>query len=170
MHKLVLIVCPDDLETSGYSYPRVDVIWIDVYPIGETGYTQHIRTHDKPYVVSFHVYPTKSGGFYCSWEKGFLSQSPAWLTNLWVSPRFLSPNSHWGSKWKSIISWQTCYISLVDPYLQHVINTFNTCSRGPTKTRSFINIDGGYHLRGHDCHITLSALHNHGVCRPSIFP
>jgi hypothetical protein len=30
-------------KTSGYSYPRVAAIWIDVHPAGKTWYTWHIR-------------------------------------------------------------------------------------------------------------------------------
>jgi hypothetical protein len=36
---------------------------------------------------------------------------------------------------------------LLGPYLQHVINTFNTCSRGSTH-RSLTDTGGGYNLGG----------------------
>jgi hypothetical protein len=43
----------------------------------------------------------------------------------------------------------TSYIGLLAPYLQHVINMFNTCSGGGGGThRSLINTDGSYNLRG----------------------
>jgi hypothetical protein len=59
--------------------------------------------------------------------KGLPSQSPIRLNDLWVLSQFLSSNSHWSSRLKSIIGWQTYYIDLLDPYLQYVISIFNTC-------------------------------------------
>jgi hypothetical protein len=109
----------------------VVAIWIDVHPKGETWYTLNIHTHDKLYAATFHANPIELDGSYCSWEKELLSQSTAcWLTDPRVPTQFLSPNRHWSSRLKTIIYWRTCYIGLFDPYLQHVISTFNTCSRG----------------------------------------
>jgi hypothetical protein len=39
------------------------------------------------------------------------------------------------------------YVGLLGPYLQHVISTFNTCSRGPTH-RYLTNTGGAYNLGG----------------------
>jgi hypothetical protein len=71
------------------------------------------------------------------------------LTDLWVPIQFLShpqPLKQWR---KPSIHWQISYISLLGPYHQHVINTFNTCSSGSTH-RSLTNIGGGYNLGGAD--------------------
>jgi hypothetical protein len=38
-------------------------------------------------------------------------------------------------------------LGLLEPYHQHAIGTFNTCSRGPTH-RSLIDIGGGYNFVG----------------------
>jgi hypothetical protein len=62
---------------------------------------------------------------------------------------FSPKHSHWSSALKSDICWWTCYISLLGPYHQHVIKTFNTCSWGPTH-RCLTNIGRGYNLRGVD--------------------
>jgi hypothetical protein len=43
----------------------------------------------------------------------------------------------------------TGYIGLLGTYYQHVISTFNTCSRGPTH-RSLTNTASGYNLGGAD--------------------
>jgi hypothetical protein len=39
------------------------------------------------------------------------------------------------------------YVGLLGPYLQHVISTFNTCSRGPTH-RYLTDTGGAYNLGG----------------------
>jgi hypothetical protein len=48
---------------------------------------------------------------------------------------------------KSQASVDDKLLSLLGPYHQHVIGTFNTCSRGPTY-RSLIDTCGAYNLRG----------------------
>jgi hypothetical protein len=60
-------------------------------------------------------------------------------------PQFLFQHNYWSSRLKSNICWWTYYISLLGPYLKHVISTFNTCSRGLTH-RSLINTGGCYNL------------------------
>jgi hypothetical protein len=42
----------------------------------------------------------------------------------------------------------TSYIGLLAPYLQHVINIFNTCSGGGATHRSLTDTDGSYNLGG----------------------
>jgi hypothetical protein len=48
---------------------------------------------------------------------------------------------------KSQASVDDKLLSILGPYHQHVIGTFNTCSRGPTH-RSLISTGGGYNLGG----------------------
>jgi hypothetical protein len=96
----------------------------------DTHMNWHICAHDKSYASTFTADPIELGGSYCSREKGPLSRSTTCrLTDPWVPTSFLSSNSHWSSRWKPIIYWRTWYIDLLDPYLQRVISTFNTCSR-----------------------------------------
>jgi hypothetical protein len=52
-----------------------------------------------------------------------------------------------------------CYISFLGPYLQHVISTFNTCSRGLTHW-SLTDIGGATILEVPAYHITLPDLPN----------
>jgi hypothetical protein len=80
-------------------------------------------------------------------KKSLLSQSPTRLSDSQVLLQFLSSNSHWSSRWKSIIYWRTSYINLLGSYIQHVISTFNTCSWRATMTQFLTDIDGGYNLR-----------------------
>jgi hypothetical protein len=47
---------------------------------------------------------------------------------------------------------------LLDPYLQYVISTFNTCSRGATTARSLTDTDGFAILEISVCHIALPTL------------
>jgi hypothetical protein len=61
--------------------------------------------------------------------------------------QFLSQHNHWSSRVKPSIYWRTCYIDLLGPYLQHVIGTFNTCSRGLTH-QSLTDTGGSYNLGG----------------------
>jgi hypothetical protein len=73
---------------------RVAAIRIDVHPIGEIWYIQHIHAHNKPYVATFHVVINGVEQGHCSRERGLPSQSTAhWLTDLWVPTLFLSPLS-----------------------------------------------------------------------------
>jgi hypothetical protein len=69
---------------------------------------------------------------HCSREKILMIPPSAQLSNPWDPPQFLSHNSHWNNALKPNICWRIGYIDLLVPYLQHVINTFNTCLQGPT--------------------------------------
>jgi hypothetical protein len=100
------------------------------------------------YVATFHVDPTELDGSNCCWEKGLPTQSTAHrLTHLWVLPKFLSHDNHWSSRLKPIICWRIGYISLLGPYLQHVISIFDTSSRVLIH-RSLTDTDTGYNLGG----------------------
>jgi hypothetical protein len=60
-------------------------------------------------------------------------------------PPSFSPNTTVEAVIKAKHLLTTGYISLLGPYLQYVISTFNTCSWGPTHW-SLTDIDGGYNL------------------------
>jgi hypothetical protein len=47
-------------QTSGYSYPRVSAIRIDVHSVGETQPTHHTHPTSNPHMVSDHTYLTWS--------------------------------------------------------------------------------------------------------------
>jgi hypothetical protein len=47
-------------QTSGYSYPRVTMIWIDVHPAGKTRPTRHTHPTLSPRMVPDHMYLTRS--------------------------------------------------------------------------------------------------------------
>jgi hypothetical protein len=74
------------------------------------------------------------------------TSQPGWVargTHLSFSPK----HNHWSNALKPNICWWTCYIGLLGPYHQHLISTFNTCSRGPTH-RFLTDTGGGYSLTG----------------------
>jgi hypothetical protein len=62
-----------------------------------------------------------------------------------VHTQLLSHNSQWGSGEKQA-SIDNQLLGLPGPYHRLVIDTFNTCSRGPT-LRSLTDIGGGYSLK-----------------------
>jgi hypothetical protein len=71
------------------------------------------------------------GQSHCSEEKGLLTQSIArLLADPWVCTQFLSRANQWRSG-KSQTSVDSKLLGLPDPYHQHAIGTFNTCSWVP---------------------------------------
>jgi hypothetical protein len=89
------------------------------------------------------------GQSHCSWEKGLPTQSIACrLTDLWVRTQFLSRANQWisGERQTSINSR---LLGFSGSYLRHAIDTFNTCSRGPTH-QSLTDTGRGYNLGGAD--------------------
>jgi hypothetical protein len=100
--------------TSGYSYPRVVVIRIDVLPTGKTWYTWHICFLCQSTYTS-RTLPVSN---FCTWQpfmessialdkatalekKRFPTTSLAHrLTNLWLPTQFLSLHNHWSSRGK----------------------------------------------------------------------
>jgi hypothetical protein len=121
------------------------VIWNNIYILQEKS-----ETHNKPYVATFHTGLTELDISYSFWEKGLPSWSIACqLIDLRVPTQFLSPNSHWSSRFKPSICWWTCYIGLLGTYLLYLISTFNTCSWVPTP-QSLTDTDEGYNLGGLD--------------------
>jgi hypothetical protein len=104
--------------------------------------------HEKSlYVVTFHANPTELDRFTTLEKKWSQLHLSAQLSGLWNPPQFLSQHNHWSSVLKPNICWWIGYIGLLGLYLQHVISTFNICSREPTH-QSLIITGGGYNLGG----------------------
>jgi hypothetical protein len=134
-------------QASGYSYPRVTAIRIDVHPVGgnPTNMTRTLSTpvHVRPvyassgrssYVQTFREVFNSDGQSHCSWQRGLPTQSPARrLTDPWVHTEFLSRASHWSSGGKATLCRQpatrpTGPISpACDRYVQYLLT-------GPNRT------------------------------------
>jgi hypothetical protein len=121
---------------------------------GKTRPTWHVRFPRQstyasygrsPYVATFRESPTDLDRSHCSREKGLLTQSTARrLTDPWVRTQLLS----WTSQWSRGVSQapdDDQLLGLPGPYHRHAIDTFNTCSWGPTE-RSLTDPGGGYKL------------------------
>jgi hypothetical protein len=83
-------------QTSGYSYPKVTTIRIDVHPVGETRPTLHMHPKLTPCIVPYHTYLTW-------WTHSNLSRSyqQHWTNPL--LPRKRAPNtSH-----NTLAGWST---------------------------------------------------------------
>jgi hypothetical protein len=107
--------------------------------------TPHVRfLWAVPVRGNISCWPNRVGRMHCS----YLHLS-ARLSGLRDPPQFLSQHNHWSSALKPSICWWISYLSLLGPYLQHVLSTFNTCSRGPTH-RSLTDTCGGYNHKGAD--------------------
>jgi hypothetical protein len=68
-------------------------------------------------------------------------------TTIHGSPPSFSPTHNHRSSGESHTTIDGMLLGLLGPYLQCVVSTFNTCSRGSTH-RSLTNTDGGYKLGG----------------------
>jgi hypothetical protein len=128
-------------RTSGYSYPRVAAIWIDIQPAGEnpTNMTRtlptpvHVRLayasyERSPYVATFREASTDLDRSHCSWEKGLPTQSTVRrLTDPQVRIQLLSRSSQWSrgrkpSSWRWSTSRFTGPISpACDQYVQYLL-------------------------------------------------
>jgi hypothetical protein len=147
-------------QTSGYSYLRVTAIQIDVHLVGETWPTHHTHPTLILHMVPDHTYLTRSthGNLSCSrqqiWKKSTApkkkgsrpnSQHVDWPVRRSV-PNFshITANEAVGKRQASI---DNRLLGIPGPYLRHVIDTFNTCSRGPTH-RSLTDTSRVYNLGG----------------------
>jgi hypothetical protein len=130
--------------------------WFEsIYTLQEkTWPTCHTLLTLSPHMALDHTYLTWSTYSNISWshqqqwtEPLLPIQSTARrLTDLLVCTQFLSRTNHWSSGGKATICWRQT-IRFTGPIYQHVIGTFNTCSRGSTH-RSLTNTSGSYNLRG----------------------
>jgi hypothetical protein len=134
-------------------------IQIDVHPARETRPTRHTHPTLSPCMVLDRTYLTRSmhSNLTCShqqsWAGSLLPRNRApntihsTLADRSVGPYPVSlprqPLKQWGQSQSSI---DDRLLVLPDPYLWHVIGTFNTCSWGPTH-RSLTDMGGGYNLR-----------------------
>jgi hypothetical protein len=161
------------LRASGYSYPRVTVIQIDIHPAGKTLSIRHVRfprtvhvcdkyasCRQSTYVATFCAVINGIGQRHCSREKMFSTPSPSSAEWSMGPTQFLSSTSQWSRWGKAKYPLTTGYIGLLGPYLQHATSMFNTCSAEPTQT-------GATTLEVSTIHITLPALPNRGS---STFP
>jgi hypothetical protein len=147
-------------QTSGYSYPRVVAIRINVHTAGEN-VTNTTRMLPTPvcicpayascgrslYVATFRETLTDLDWSHCSREKGLLSQSTARrLTDLQVHTQLLCRASQWSTGRKpSSCRWPTTRFTR--PISPACDRTFNTYSQVSTHW-SLTDICGGYNLGG----------------------
>jgi hypothetical protein len=123
---------------------------------GKTRPTRHIRFP----LQSTHTRYTLSAGSLRMWqpftgshevETGPYTQRKSWQPKTdWPSRRLRWPHSSSHAIALELgrevsAQWSHNYISLLGPYHQHAIGTFNTCSRGPTEW-SLIDIGWDYNL------------------------
>jgi hypothetical protein len=107
-------------QTSGYSYPRVKAISIDVHPPGENLMNMthtlptpvHVRPAyascgQSPYVATFHTVIDRFEQIHCTREEWLPIQSTACrLSDPQVRTQLLSHDSQWSSRKKSSFCWQ----------------------------------------------------------------
>jgi hypothetical protein len=110
-------------------------------------WSQTIRFSRGQRITTLHIVINRFEQIHCSREEGLLTNPhhTDWLVCGSV-PSFcpIIANEAVGKRQASI---DNRLLGLPDSYLQHVIGTFNTCSRGPTH-RSLNDTSGGYNLRG----------------------
>jgi hypothetical protein len=136
------------------------VIWIDVHPAGEnlTNTTRmlptlvHVRPTyasygQSPYVATFHESSTKLDRVTAPEKKGSWHnpQHASWPIRRSIPSFSPEPTNEVVEKAK--ISINIRLLGLPGPYHRHAIDTFNTCSQGPTH-RSLTDTGGGYNLAG----------------------
>jgi hypothetical protein len=127
-------------RTSGYSYPRVAAIEIDVHPTGEnpTNTTRtlptpvHVRLvyascERSPYVATLHKSSAGLDGCTAPEKKCSRLHLSARLSGLWDPLQFLSQHNHWSSALKpSTCWWQTTRLTghispTCDRYVQYLL-------------------------------------------------
>jgi hypothetical protein len=142
-----------------YSYPRVTAIWIDVHPVGETWSICHMLSTPAPCMALDHTYLTRSAYSNLSWVVNNVGR-------ILLLPRKSAPDSTSQPGWmahgthlsfstnttiEAVVLSQSSIddnlLGLLGPYHYHVINVFNTCSRGPTHW-SLTDTGTGYNLGG----------------------
>jgi hypothetical protein len=101
----------------------------------------------SPYMATFHIDSTEFDRFTTPEKKCSWLHLSARLSGRRTHLSFTPNNNYCSSALKPSIYWWTWYINLLGTYLQHVISTFNTCSRVSTH-QSITGIDGGYNFRG----------------------
>jgi hypothetical protein len=143
-----------------YSYSRVTVIRIDVHPVGEIWTTRHTHLTLTPRMVADHTYLTRSTHSNLLWGRQQICTDPLPSEKkgsrhnpqlndclIYGSVLSFSPTTANEVVGKRQAFIDNQLLGLPGPYHRHAIDTFNTCSRGPTH-RSLIDIGGGYNLGG----------------------
>jgi hypothetical protein len=148
-------------RTISYSYPRVAAIRIDVDSAEENRSTQHVRFPRQSRYARHTLSvgsPSVNGNLsrvidrfgrnpLLPRKKWLLTQSIAHHWLICGSVPSFSPKSTNEAVDLSQASVADKLLGLLGPYHQYAIDTFNTCSRGPTH-RSLTDTDGGYNLGG----------------------
>jgi hypothetical protein len=159
-------------RTSGYSYPRVVMIRIDVHHAGENminmTHTLPMSVHvcpaytycgQSPYVVTFHESSTDLNRPHCSREKGLPTQSITHrLTDPRVRTQFLSQTNQWSSRLKlSLCRWQATRLTRhISPACNRYVQNLHA---GPTH-QSLTVTGGATALKASAFHIPLLGLLN----------
>jgi hypothetical protein len=120
-------------------------IRIDVHPTGEILSTCHTHPTDSLHMTTFCKSPWGQNGPLHPEEILVPSDRPA-RTSSWITSFFLSC-VRLGAGERRFDQVVTKLLGLLDPYHQHTISTFNTCSWVPTH-QFLIDTDGGYNLGG----------------------
>jgi hypothetical protein len=150
---------------SGYSYPRVATIRIDIHTAREnptnTPRTIPTPVPISPYVAPFHESLTELSRPTTQENKGS-RHNPQCVADRSMGPYLASLPSQPMKKWgQSQASINDRLLGLLGSYHQYAIGMFKTCSRGPTH-RSLTDAGGGYNLGG--------AGFPHTTPRPSQLP
>jgi hypothetical protein len=147
-------------QTSGYSYPRVAAIRIDVHHAGKnlinTTRALHMPVHVhpaytscewSPYVATFHDSSTELDRVTAPEKNGSRHnpQHTGWPIRRSIPSFSLEPTNEAVEKAKTSINSRL--LGLPGPYHRHAIGTFNTWSWGSTH-RSLTNTGGGCNLGG----------------------
>jgi hypothetical protein len=100
-----------------------------------------------PHIATFYTVVNKFEQIHCTREEGLPTQSTARRpSDLRVHTQLLSHNNQRAVE-KSQAPVDNRLLGLAGPHHRHAIDTFNTCSWGPTE-RSLIDTGGGYNLGG----------------------
>jgi hypothetical protein len=122
--------------------------------------TCHTHPTLSPRMVPDHTYLTRSTHNNLSWSRQYICTDPLPpdKNGSWHNPQLddhlicgfvpsFSPTITNEAAGKRQTSVDNQLLGLSGPYHRHVIDTFNTCSWGPTH-RSLTDTDGGYSLEG----------------------
>jgi hypothetical protein len=149
----------DDCHKQTITHIRESWWFESMYTLqGKTSITQHVRFP----LQSTYARRTLSTGSPHTWqpftgsyevETCPYTQKKSWQPKIdWPSRHLGWPHSsshaialEWGREVSA--QWLHSYFSLLGPYHQYAIGTFNTCSWGPTH-RSLTDTGGGYNLGG----------------------
>jgi hypothetical protein len=138
--------CREKPDQHATRFPRLVCVW-----------STTTRISCGPHIATVHTIINRFEKIHCTREEGLLTQSTARrLTDPRVCTQ-LPPTTVHGAVGKSQASIDIWLLGLLGPYHQHVIGTFNTCSRGPTH-RSFTDIGRATTLEVSTCHIPLLDL------------